>query len=127
MFNMNVGVIGSRGLYVSNLEDYIPKEITTLVSGGARGIDSCAENWAKENKIPTKIFLPQYEKYGRTAPLLRNITIVKNSDYILAFWDKKSRGTVFTLKKCKEFGVPFKVYIPSDYEEGYEEYTQEIY
>lgn len=39
---MKVAVIGSRGLAVNNLEKYLPKETTEIVSGGARGIDTCA-------------------------------------------------------------------------------------
>ncbi len=37
---MKVAVIGSRGLRVDNLEKYLPKETTEIVSGGARGIDT---------------------------------------------------------------------------------------
>lgn len=33
---MKVAVIGSRNLTVTNLEQFLPKEITEIVSGGAR-------------------------------------------------------------------------------------------
>ena len=39
---MKIAVIGSRGLKVNDLEKYLPKEVTEIVSGGARGIDTCA-------------------------------------------------------------------------------------
>lgn len=36
---MKVAVIGSRGLLIENLGDYLPKETTEIISGGAKGID----------------------------------------------------------------------------------------
>mgnify|MGYP006992180210 CR=1 FL=1 len=36
---MKIAIIGSRNLKVYNLEEYIPKSTTEIVSGGARGID----------------------------------------------------------------------------------------
>ena len=110
---MRVGVIGSRGLTVNNLEKYLPMEVTAIVSGGARGIDSCAAKWAQENNIELIEFLPEYNRFGRSAPLRRNITIIDNSDIVLAFWDLKSRGTAFVIKKCAQKGVPVRIYTPS--------------
>ena len=39
---MKVAIVGSRNLHVENLEKYLPKNTTEIVSGGARGIDSDA-------------------------------------------------------------------------------------
>ena len=36
---MKVAVIGSRSLEVSNLEIYLPPNVTEIVSGGANGVD----------------------------------------------------------------------------------------
>ncbi len=36
---MRVAIIGSRSLRVDHLEDYLPEDVTEIVSGGARGID----------------------------------------------------------------------------------------
>lgn len=44
---MRVAVIGSRGLMVDDLGKYLPKETTEIVSGGARGIDTCANGAAQ--------------------------------------------------------------------------------
>ena len=43
---MKVAIIGSRNLTVDKLQDYIPTETEEIVSGGARGIDSCAKEYA---------------------------------------------------------------------------------
>ncbi len=106
---MRVAVIGSRGLTVEDLGKYLPEETTEIISGSAKGIDSCAREYAVSHGIKLTEFLPEYEKYGRGAPLKRNITIIQNSDIVLAFWDGSSRGTKFVIDKCREMGVEVKV------------------
>ncbi len=106
---MRVAVIGSRGLTVGDLGQYLPEDTTEIVSGGARGIDSCAREYAVSHGIKLTEFLPEYERYGRKAPLIRNITIIENSDIVLAFWDGSSHGTKFVIDKCGEMGVEVKV------------------
>ena len=44
---MKIAVIGSRNTETDNLEQYLPKEITEIVSGGAKGIDTFAKNMQK--------------------------------------------------------------------------------
>lgn len=107
---MRAAIVGSRNLKVDQLDRYLPNETTEIVSGGARGIDTCARQWANSHSIKLTEFLPEYEKYGRSAPLRRNITIIQNADLVLAFWDQKSRGTKFVIDKCKELGVPVKIF-----------------
>lgn len=107
---MRVAVIGSRGLTISDLGKYLPEGTTEIVSGGARGIDTCAREYANSHGIKLTEFLPEYEKFGRGAPLKRNITIIENSDIVLAFWDGSSSGTEFVIKKCKEMGREVKIF-----------------
>ncbi len=106
---MKVAVIGSRGLTVGDLGKYLPERTTEIVSGGAKGIDTCAREYAASHGIKLTEFLPEYEKYGRGAPLKRNLTIIRNSDIVLAFWDGSSYGTKFVIDKCRELGVEVKV------------------
>ena len=108
---MKVAVIGSRNLAVKNLEKYLPEGTTEIVSGGARGIDSCAKNYANTNGIPLKEFLPNYDEFGRSAPLLRTLEIIDYADIVLAFWDGKSRGTKFVIDKCRAKGKPVNIFI----------------
>ena len=42
---MKVAVIGSRNLTVENLGQYLPEETTEIVSGGAKGVDTCAREY----------------------------------------------------------------------------------
>ena len=108
---MKVAVIGSRGLSVSDLGRYLPENTTEIVSGGAKGVDTSAREYAKKNGIKLTEFLPEYTKYGRSAPLKRNITIIEYSDIVLAFWDGKSREKKFVFDNCRKLGVEVRVYI----------------
>ncbi len=99
---MKIAVIGSRNLIVKDLGRYLPENVTEIVSGGARGIDACAREYAKAHGIKLTEFLPEYEKYGRSAPLKRNLQIIDYADLVLAFWDGHSRGTKFVIDNCKK-------------------------
>lgn len=111
---MKVAVIGSRSLFVRDLSKYLPEGTTELVSGGARGVDTSAREYARANGLPIKEFLPDYASFGQGAPLKRNITIIEYADVVLAFWDGKSRGTKFVIDNCKKMGKPVKVFLPTE-------------
>lgn len=108
---MKVAVIGSRGLMVQDLERYLPKDTTEIVSGGAKGVDTSAIEYALSHGLKLTEFLPEYDKYGRYAPLKRNIQIIEYADLVIAFWDGKSRGTKFVIDNCKKLGKECVVHI----------------
>lgn len=99
---MNVAIIGSRGIKAFDLTPFVPSSATTIISGGARGIDCIARNFAISNNIPLVEFLPEYDKYARSAPIIRNKKIVNAADLVLAIWDGKSKGTAFTIEFAKK-------------------------
>ena len=108
---MKVGVIGSRGLTVDNLEQYLPENTTEIVSGGAKGIDTCARKYAISHGIKLTEFLPEYRRYGRGAPLKRNLKIIEYADVVIAFWDRQSKGTKNVIENCKKLNVKVDVHI----------------
>lgn len=108
---MKVAIIGSRNLRNDMLEAFVPPGTTEIVSGGATGIDTCAREFAQRCAYQIKEFLPDYKKYGRSAPIRRNDLIIDYSDMVLAFWDGKSPGTKYVIDRCREIGKPIKVYI----------------
>lgn len=108
---MKVAVIGSRGIKNADLKRYIPPDTTLIISGGAVGVDTLAEKYADERGIEKMIIYPNYELYGRSAPLIRNKLIVDNADLVIAFWDGESRGTEYTISYAQRRKVPCEVYI----------------
>ncbi len=108
---MKVAVIGSRNLTIDNLDKYIPQNTTEIVSGGAKGIDTCAKIYATQKGLKLTEFLPDYSKYGRKAPLYRNLQIIHYADCVLAFWDGTSRGTKFVIDNCRKQGKSIRLFV----------------
>ena len=106
---MRIAIIGSRTCPYIDIAEHLPIVPSTIISGGAKGADTLAKQYALHNKIPLIEFLPDYQKFGRKAPLLRNISIVENCDLLIAFWDGVSRGTKFTIDYAVKNGVKVKV------------------
>ena len=104
---MKLAVVGSRNFnnydILKSKLDQIHKivPVTLIISGGAKGADTLSERWAAENKIETKIFYPDWDKYGKKAGYLRNDDIIFNCDVAVAFWDGKSKGTLSSINLAK--------------------------
>ena len=107
---MRLAIIGSRGLILENISDYIPEGVCEIISGGAKGIDRCAEKYAKEKGIKMTVILPDYRRYKRGAPLVRNKEIIMAADEVIAFWDTASRGTRSAIELCRRLNKKVTVY-----------------
>lgn len=108
---MKVAIIGSRNLYVNDLQKFIPSDTTEIVSGGAKGIDTCASQYAASNNIKLTVFLPEYNRYGKAAPLKRNLKIIEYADLVIAFWDGESKGTKYVIDNCKKQNIKLIIHI----------------
>ncbi len=106
---MKIAIIGSRSITVKAIERYLPDGDIEIVSGGAKGVDSCAADYARKNGITLTEILPSYEKYGRAAPIIRNKQIVDYADQVIAFWDGYSKGTLSVIKYCEKNKTPCKI------------------
>ena len=107
---MKVAVVGSRTLSL-DLTRYIPPEADCILSGGAKGIDQAAESYARSHGLRLKIFAPEYARYGRGAPFVRNRAMVEEADLVVAIWDGIYRGTQYTVDYAKKQGKPVKIYL----------------
>ena len=84
-----------------------------IVSGGAKGVDACAAEYAERNGLKLTVFLPKYERYGRAAPILRNREIVDYADKIIAFWDGHSKGTLSVIQYAEKIGKECRIILCS--------------
>ena len=105
---MKIAVVGSRDLLVTEIGRYL-SDGDEIVSGGAVGVDTCAAEYAKKQGIKITVFLPQYARYGRAAPIVRNKEIVDYADRIVVFWDGKSKGTQSVIQYAEKRGKPCEV------------------
>ena len=106
---MKLAIIGSRNCPQINIEEHLKFIPATIVSGGAKGADTYAMDFARRHGLKLIVFFPDYKKYDKQAPLIRNKLIVEECDCLLAFWDGQSRGTKFTLDYAIEKGKPIKI------------------
>ncbi len=85
------------------IEEYIPENVSEIISGGAKGVDTLAEEFADKNKLTKHIIRPNYKKYtGKSAPIIRNKQIIQEADVVLALWDGQSKGTEFSINYAKK-------------------------
>ena len=106
---MNIAIVGGRDfndytLLKESILAYIDahEKPENIVSGGAKGADTLAAQFAAEMGIPLLIFKPDYQRYGRGATLVRNTQIIENAEVVFAFWDGQSRGTKDSIKKAEK-------------------------
>ena len=110
---MKVAIVGSREygnlnqvkLYVADLPPG-----TTVVSGGATGVDKAAETAAKACGLEVEIYPAEWDKYGKKAGFVRNRLIVEAADRVVTFWDGQSRGTANTMGLAIQMGKKLEVY-----------------
>ena len=107
---MKAAIVGSRSLEPELPTELIGTDMKQIISGGARGIDTSARNYAKKHHIQILEILPEYDLYGRAAPLKRNDWILALSDIVYIFWDGKSRGANYMLKNCRKLNKPMKLF-----------------
>jgi len=106
---IKIAIVGSREfnnyqLFREMLLSLLPNETVMIVSGGAKGTDSLAERFANEYSIPFCKFPANWEKYGKSAGVIRNKQITEFSDRVYAFWDNESKGTKNTIELFKSLG-----------------------
>ncbi len=110
---MKICVVGSRDFQDSELLDTVLSKIFStndiLISGGAKGADTIAEEWAKDNGYHVKIYRPNWEKYQKSAGFRRNEVMVDKSDTVIAFWNGESRGTAHSIELAVATGKLNKI------------------
>jgi hypothetical protein len=94
---MRVIIAGSRtitsykdiedAVYFSNMHP------TTIISGGAIGVDSLGEVFAAKNNLALEIYKAEWDRYGKAAGYRRNALMASKADALIAIWDGISKGT----------------------------------
>lgn len=88
-----------------------PKErvYSYFLSGGCKGADALGERYAEENGFKIEHFPAEWNKFGKSAGPIRNFQMAKNCDYVICFWDGKSKGTKSMINYAKQLNKPIKV------------------
>lgn len=106
---MKIAIIGSRDLQIEDFFPYLPSDVTELISGGAKGIDTCVKQYAQKKYIKYTEFRPN-ARYKKGATFKRNDEIIAYADIVLAFWNQESKGTEYVIKECAKKNIVCIVY-----------------
>ena len=110
-------ICGSRSIKNLQISRYIrSSSCGAIVSGGAVGVDTIADSWAKANNLETIVYKPNYKVYGKRAPLVRDEEMVEFADVVIAFWNGKSKGTLYTVNYAKKIGRKVIVHLIQEYD-----------
>jgi hypothetical protein len=82
-------------------------DITEVVCGCAIGVDSIGRTWGIANGIPVKEFPADWDEFGRSAGILRNIKMAEYADAAIIVWDGKSKGSLNMIKEIKKLNKPY--------------------
>ena len=103
---------GSRRVNSIDLDRFIDASaIGCVVTGGAAGVDTLAEHWAKRHNLEWVCYLPQWDIYGKRAGMLRNKDMIDFADALISFWDGKSPGTKQAIEYARSIGRPYQVHL----------------
>lgn len=107
-----VCINGSRTITYINLDTWLnPSEIGCVVSGGANGVDTLAEQWAKRHNIEFVAFPAHWDRWGKRAGMLRNEDMCNFADILVSFWDGKSSGTKHAIDYMKKLGRKVEIHL----------------
>ena len=114
---MKIVICGSRTFnnyeqFCSEMKDILDlrnKDTVILISGGAKGADTLARNYAEENGYKFEEYLADWDNLGKKAGYIRNVQMLEVADSVVAFWDGKSRGTAHMVKESLRRNIPLVV------------------
>ncbi len=80
-----------------------------IVSGCASGADAIGERYAEENEFEVEKYPADWKTYGKSAGPKRNRQMAEISDYVICFWDEKSKGTKSMIDYARKCCKPVKI------------------
>ena len=80
-----------------------------IVSGCAGGANKIGERYAEENGYRLERYPADWRKFGRSAGPKRNKQMAEICDYVICFWDGKSRGSKSMIDYAKKYNKPIKI------------------
>ena len=111
---MRVLVCGSRRIerctaLLQRMTDLPPG--TTIIEGGATGIDSAARLYAQALRLLIEEYKPDWKVHGSGAGLVRNTRMLREGkpELVIAVPGSDSRGTWDMVRKAQKAGVPVEI------------------
>ena len=98
-------VVDKHGLWHSDYPNNCVSQELLIVSGGARGVDTFARDWAEARGARINEYFPNWSKYGLRAGPLRNQEMLDNErvDLVVAF--PGGAGTADMISRAHRAGI----------------------
>lgn len=113
---MKVIIAGSRTITAFKLVEtaikYSAFDISEVISGCAKGVDSLGEVWAHRNKVPIKRFPADWSKPN--AGHTRNLQMGRYAEALIAVWNGRSTGTEDMINTADMLGLKVFVLISNE-------------
>lgn len=88
----------------------IRKQFTIIIiSGGCHGADMIGLRYATENNMTFEVYNADWIHFGKAAGPLRNRHMAEVCDYVICFWDGKSKGTFSMIQEAKRLNKPLRI------------------
>ncbi|AII26793.1 hypothetical protein AH6C_039 [Aeromonas phage pAh6-C] len=81
-----------------------------IINGTAKGADELGGRYADLRGYTQEKFVPEWDKLGKRAGMVRNTDMAHRADAVIAFWDGTSKGTRNMIQTCQRLGKPIQVY-----------------
>ena len=112
---MRTIIAGSRDItnmyYLTEAMKTCPFSITTILSGTARGVDTLAIDYGKQQNIPVEKYPANWDLYGKSAGYKRNVLMARHADALIALWDGQSKGTKHMIDIANELNLSIHLVI----------------
>ena len=94
-----------RNLIHAQLADLVVQHDDSIVVGGAPGVDTVAEEWAKHWEIRYEVFPAQWRLHGKKAGPIRNQRMLDEArpDLVVAF--PGGAGTADMVRRAHKAGI----------------------
>ncbi len=87
---------------------------TTLLQGGARGIDAAAKAFFSNLGIPVEDYAADWNRFGKAAGPRRNRHMAERGELLLAIWSGDSPGTHSMINEARKKQLPVVVTRPDE-------------
>jgi len=92
-------------LYAALNDLHAARPFAIVITGGARGADTMAHEWAMAQGIQTKVYMAEWERLGRKGGPLRNQRMLNEGKPNLVVAFAGGRGTANMVMQARGVGV----------------------
>lgn len=106
---MHVIITGSRSIQdpviVERAIAGFGERVTTVVTGGDKGVESMACDWADRNKVPIELYRPNFRYHCESAQRKQTDIMIRISEGLIVVWDGKPKRIKRLLRIARAEGL----------------------